>query len=309
MTARAALAPWLNALFGAAPAGELIEVRHMLQDRAGMGRAWFSVREPGVADYILKLGQRVDVYVGVAPRARREGGRDAIEHAHVLWADCDDAEALEKLRLFRPLPSMVVRSGSPDSVHAYWSCWPPATPDEAEQANRKLAHALAADPRSTDAARILRPPGALNWKHSPPTPVWLAHLAVEIFTVEQVVGELPEPPQPKRRERRDAPRAVPGEDPLLEIEPAEYVEALVGRPVPASGLMRCPLPDHFDRTPSFKVYESAEAGVWCFGCERGGSIYDFARELSGIGDRGAEFERLREWIAERLLNAPLEMAA
>ena len=39
---------------------------------------------------------------------------------------------------------------------------------EVESANRRLALALAADPASADAARILRPPGTLNHKHEPP---------------------------------------------------------------------------------------------------------------------------------------------
>lgn len=49
--------------------------------------------------------------------------------------------------------------------------------------------------------------------------------------------------------------------------------------------------------------------MYCFGCERGGAIYDLARELSGIGDRGADFAQLREWTAQRLLHAPLREAA
>ena len=38
-------------------------------------------------------------------------------------------------------------------------------------ANRRLAHALGADPASADAARILRVPATLSHKHDPPTPV------------------------------------------------------------------------------------------------------------------------------------------
>lgn len=45
--------------------------------------------------------------------------------------------------------------------------------------------------RATDAARILRPPSTLSFKHDPPRPVELVHLEVEVFTVEQVVGGLP----------------------------------------------------------------------------------------------------------------------
>ena len=42
---------------------------------------------------------------------------------------------------------------------------------------------------------------------------------------------------------------------------------------------------------------------FCFGCGVGGTVYDLARELSGIGDRGDEFRELRRWLARELLGA------
>jgi CHC2 zinc finger len=65
-------------------------------------------------------------------------------------------------------------------------------------------------------------------------------------------------------------------DPLKSIPPDVYVEALTGEQVPANGYIRCPLPDHEDRTPSFQVLESH----WrCFGCNRGGGIIDLGEYL------------------------------
>jgi hypothetical protein len=43
---------------------------------------------------------------------------------------------------------------------------------------------------------------------------------------------------------------------------------------------------HEDRTPSLHVYGDPERGWFCFGCGRGGSIYDFAALLFGRGTRG-----------------------
>jgi hypothetical protein len=91
------------------------------------------------------------------------------------------------------------------------------------------------------------------------------------------------------------------DDPLKQLEPRVYVEALTGEVVPASGMMCCPLPDHDDRRPSFQVLSSH----WrCFGCGRGGSVIDFAAALYGIEPRGPGYWRLRDRILEALVWAP-----
>jgi len=41
------------------------------------------------------------------------------------------------------------------------------------------------------------------------------------------------------------------------------------------------------------VYEDPQRGWYCFGCGRGGSIYDFAAALLGSGTRGQDFIELR----------------
>jgi hypothetical protein len=38
---------------------------------------------------------------------------------------------------------------------------------------------------------------------------------------------------------------------------------------------RCPLPGHEEKTPSFHVYP--DGGWWCFGCGRGGDVFELAR--------------------------------
>ncbi|MBD0282653.1 MAG: hypothetical protein ICV69_10735 [Thermoleophilaceae bacterium] len=70
--------------------------------------------------------------------------------------------------------------------------------------------------------------------------------------------------------------------------------------------MRCSLPDHDEQNPSCRVYPTAERGWVCFGCRRGGSIYDLASLLEGGpgGRRGAlhgeEFTRVRRRVWELL---------
>ncbi len=170
------LSIYLDALYGAEPAGSWVELRWRLRNGHGMGREFVAVRDHRLADLILAKGRATDLYIGVAPRARQEGGREAVERVHALWVDCDAAAAVEQLSRFEPAPAIVAHSGS--GRHAYWPLWPPVGPAEAERANRRLAHALGADSRSTDAARILRPPGTLNFKTEPPRVVQLERLDV-----------------------------------------------------------------------------------------------------------------------------------
>ncbi len=107
----------------------------------------------------------------------------------------------------------------------------------------------------------------------------------------------------KRSPGRSRSPSATAEDELLTIPAPTYFSVLAGVDVSErGGMVNCPLPGHDDRTPSCRVYPGA--GGWhCFGCGRGGSIYDLAREISGIGDRGAEFKHLRRWAAEQLLGA------
>jgi hypothetical protein len=108
--------------------------------------------------------------------------------------------------------------------------------------------------------------------------------------------------QPRRRStaatsQKPAAVAFSSDDPLKNIEPRVYVEALCGVTVPSSGWLCCPLPDHSDEVPSFQVLHSH----WrCFGCSRGGGIVDLGAALYGITPRGRDFWRLRDLILEAL---------
>jgi hypothetical protein len=87
------------------------------------------------------------------------------------------------------------------------------------------------------------------------------------------------------------------DDPLRRIPPAVYVEVLTGLAVARNRKVSCPW--HEDRVPSLHVYERPEQGWYCFGCGRGGSIYDLAAELYGLRPRGREFLQLRALLSER----------
>ena len=283
---------FLAVLAGSAGRGELLELRYRLDDGQRMGQIFDRpTRVRALATRAIALGRHRDVYVGCAPRTRRHGGRDAVERAFVLWADCDGEDAVAALAEFEPAPSIVIGSGTASNCHAYWPLTEPLARDELEGANRRLAHALGADLASADAARILRVPGTFSHKHQPPTPVDAIRLDAR---AARGCG---------RRRRRVARspgtgtrrvRASGGAwgDPLLAIVPDVYVRRLLGVEVPRHRKVPCPF--HEDRHASLHVYETAERGWYCFGaCRRGGTIYDLAAPLYGYPARGEDFLRLR----------------
>jgi hypothetical protein len=288
----AALDAYLTILFGRAPDGALVELRQVKPPR----QEWRSVRDlPAVAERVLDLGQRRDTFVGVAPRCKRDGGRDAIENSFVLHVDLDYEGAVDRLAGFEPAPTLVVWSGS-GGAHAYWSLTDPVPPEQAERANRRLAHHLGGDPQSVDASRILRPPGTLNFKHTPPVRVWLDAWRGAAHRLTEVVGELPDPLV--ERAAREARQRLDPDDPLHAIPPAVYFEVLLGLAPNRDDKVVCPF--HPDTDPSLHLYADAARGWSCYGCRRGGSIIDLGAELWGIEPRGAGFHEIRRRLREAL---------
>jgi hypothetical protein len=284
---------FVRAIFGAAPQDAFVEVR--FRRSTGMGQSFrrADAFNEIVSEVAAHARQR-DVFVGVIPRRWRRGGRrDLVRDAALVWADCDGSRSVAALQRFEPAPSMVVASGTGSNCHAYWLLAEPIPLDVVESTNRQLARALEADVGSWDAARILRPAGTTNWKTEPPAAVRTVTFGcaarVDLPELRSGLPDVTEPPA------RSAPRAralrSPRSDPLLEIAPREYVERLSGRVVGRDRKMLCPF--HDDHAPSLHVFDEPARGWFCFGCGRGGSIYDFAGLLWGRGVRGAEFLRLR----------------
>ena len=287
---------FLSALFAGYPADVYVELR--FRTPSGMARAFYPVDRLGdVAVAIDRRSPQTDVYVGVLPRRRQASAYDdVVQEARVLWADCDTTEAAEALANFVPVPSMVVASGSGANRHAYWLLAQAASLDDAEIANRRLAYALGADERCADPARILRPPSR-NHKHQPPAEVRLMKCEpARRYLFRDIADALPDfatidhPVRPRGASHRlTAERDH--DDPLLAIQPYRYIEELTGLAVPHARKVACPF--HDDSTPSLHVYDDPARGWYCFGCRRGGSIYDFAGVLWSMQTRGSEFSELR----------------
>lgn len=285
---------YLQTLTAGAPLGALLDVRYRTTG-SGLARIFIDARAPDAASIITRIGRETDVYVGCAMRVRRRGTREDLAPTALLWADCDTPRSLAALNAFEPRPTMIVASGSDQHVHAYWTLTRPLPVEQLQHANRRLASALGADQRCADAARILRPPDTLNFKHTPARPVELIEYTGQLHRPEDVHAALPAVPRAADRPRRlqDARR----NDLLQQIKPAHYIRLLTGQTPGPDGKIACPF--HDDRTPSLHVYETPEQGWACYGCPtpdgkpRGGDIYTLASLLWSIPTRGPAFRDLR----------------
>jgi len=287
------LATFLRALYGHAPEESFVEIRY--RTRHGMGQDFRKADQlDEVATAIAQRAPYTDVYVGVLPRRRRRGRReDLFDNGQLVWADCDTRESVRALQRFSPVPSIIVHSGTGSNCHAYWVLTTAVSLDVIEDANRRIAIALGADTASVDAARILRPVSSLNYKRERPVPVRLKHYEEHVeCRLGDIVAQLPTAVTSStlRPTTLDV-RCIASNDALLALAPQVYVERLANVAVPPSHKIHCPF--HPDRTPSLHVYDEPERGWTCFGCHRGGTIYDFAALLWGTSTRGDDFRKLR----------------
>jgi hypothetical protein len=185
----------LAAFAGNEPAGSYLEVRYRLGDRPGMGREFFKVRElEHAATSALQHGAQTDTYVSACPRVERRGTADAVTHGWCAWADVDSRESVQRLRGFRPTPSIIIRSGSDGHLHVYWPLRDPVLPVAIRRANLRLALTLRTDPKVASVAEVLRAAGTLNFKHTPPATVECIRLELDTFRLPEVVGGLEDTP-------------------------------------------------------------------------------------------------------------------
>lgn len=266
-----------------------------------MRRRFVSVlRLHQIASRITALAPDADVYVGVALRDRARGDKAAISDSHLLYIECDDPAARERLADFACPPSMIVASGSPGHLHLYWRLRERASATEVESANRRLAQSLHGEPGCADIVRMLRPPESLNHKHTPPLAVrLLEHDASACYTLAEVAATLPHDPQPRHAlpaspaSRRTGRTAIDRE--LLAIPAADYVRVLASREPNRAGKVLCPF--HQETDPSLQLYP--DGTFYCFGarCRKGGTIFDFAAAMWGIDTREDDFLELRRRLA------------
>jgi hypothetical protein len=303
---------YLEMLAGGSRAGQFFNLR-WLTPVGRMRQQFRSARQiQRAAERIETLAETTDVFVGVALRDRRRGGKAAISGSRLLYLDCDDERARDRIAAFAYPPTMEVASGTPEHLHPYWRLDRHVSPVQVESANRRLAAALGADPACVDVARILRPPGTFNHKHDPPRPVrLLAYRPHARYSLTQLLAQLPSDPAPAARAGRSSRPRAPRtaiELRLLAIPAAEYVRVLAGREPNLAGKVLCPF--HEETNPSLQLYP--DGTFYCYGrhnkhraCRKGGTIFDFAAALWGLGTRGNDFLELRRRLASTFAITPL----
>lgn len=161
---------WLVALV-ARGGGGFVDVRY---GRNGFGKQQFLpaqrvADDPAVfVSWTLRLTEAYDVAIGMTVRGMRNGRADGVVRANVLWADIDTDGT--KLAAFPHRPNLIVESGTPRHLHAYWALPEPVDlTDDVERADfvaalQGVQHAVGSD-NVRDLARVMRMPGTLNWKH------------------------------------------------------------------------------------------------------------------------------------------------
>jgi hypothetical protein len=228
----------------------------------------------------------------------------------------DGLVAAAALLRFAMPPHVVVFSGS-GGAHGYWRIEDVLAAEWIERANARLIHALNADWASYDRNRFLRMPGGINGKTGRHCHLIHADLTSRAYDVRDLVGGLPDPPAddpraPKRIRRRQvapSPRRAAVNDPVDRWTPREYFAALCGiTETDRDAKVQCPLPDHDDPRASLWIGDTPESGWFCFGCCRGGRIFDLASLLIGgpwgVDLRGEAFRTARAEL-ERRLGVPI----
>jgi RepB DNA-primase from phage plasmid len=210
----------------ARPADGHIDIRYPIGQDGAMYMRFVRARQLDTAiDLIASVAKRTDTYVGVLLRARRSGSRHAVSSSHLVFIEIDSPDARERVERFRHQPTLTVASGTPGHLHAYWRLHNPVTVDALEAANRRIAHHLGGDLACVDAARILRPAGTLNYKHTPPAAVELLSLQPEhSYDLSELVAGLPDPPG--KPPAPTTPRRLDGaglDSQLLAIPAEDYV--------------------------------------------------------------------------------------
>jgi hypothetical protein len=227
-------------------------------------------------------GRGEEVFITPLPRSAPEPGKAAVARGSVVWVDLDGGLRGSELgRLAALRPHLTVHSGG--GVHCYWRLCEELEPAEIESLNRRLCRLVGGDATCTDRGRIMRLPGSFNGKRGRWCRVLKADRSRHALDPEQVRRAIPDPEPPTPAPRRDGYRGGPAlDDELVLVDPPAYFRALCALEVPeAGGMIRCPLPDHDDSHSSCQVFAEAERGWWCYGCGRGGRIYDLASLLAG----------------------------
>jgi hypothetical protein len=120
------LLTYLRMLAGDPQSSQFFDLRYAPPGGVMHQRFVSVLRVQQLARRIAALAGRNDVYVGVALRDRAHGDKSAISGSHMLYIECDEPGARERVENFAYSPSMIVASGfirsSALQVHAALGC-------------------------------------------------------------------------------------------------------------------------------------------------------------------------------------------
>ena len=136
------------------------------------GNLFIPLSKIGSIPNVLKEYKNQNAYFGVATRIKGNGTKDGILQIPALGVDIDfngksPKVVRRRLKKFKLKPSVIIKTGG--GYHVYWFLKRPAAKDqipEIESLLKRLAYSLDGDMGATDASRILRIPGTLNFKHN-----------------------------------------------------------------------------------------------------------------------------------------------
>ena len=147
----------------------IVEIR--VQEETGMHQEFFEwpTQKEELYDYVHEQAKTKNVYYGVNLRRVRGGKAEDVATLNKwLWADVDKKTGATFASLLSaplPRPQIIVDSGN--GWHLYWKMAKPLDHDTAQAMMNGIADMLNGD-RVGDPARILRVPGTMNHKTSPP---------------------------------------------------------------------------------------------------------------------------------------------
>ena len=247
---------------------------------------------------------RWDVFVGVAPRSRKEGTKAAVEQVWSAWVDLDSPDAAQSLVDFALKPSVIISSGSRGHLHLYWPLSEPAEPEVIERINRALARHLGGDPAVCDAARVMRLPGTLNCKHNPAVQVKIVEANERRFGLAELEDAL------DLGAGADEPKQAPDLEASHASEPvARVLNRLEVVSETGSGWQAL-CPAHDDHSPSLHVAEGEDGRclLHCFaGCRTESVVDALGLKMSDLFSGGPRRRRPSSGLVDLAAHAGIEV--
>ena len=183
-----------------------INFRFIQKDETVIGNKFMPISKLNHIPRVLERYEDINSYFGIATRGNGFGGKDGIVEIPYVWVDIDrkdfapeDWEKLiQKIKEFRFLPTWVIDSGG--GFHIYWRLKDPLGDKDIQKVEdvlRRLAHHFGGDPKSAEAAHLLRVPFTQNAKYDPPRAVSIAEsneTAYDISDFDLLPSVSEEPP-------------------------------------------------------------------------------------------------------------------